>query len=87
MEQFNYLIRKRSKALGLFNKVLRNLEAVNKQIAQEVANAHDSIQSHEDAIKESQAAIENNKAAIAFLENEKTKTLETSTKITALISG
>jgi Skp family chaperone for outer membrane proteins len=81
------LLAKRNKALGLFNKVLKKLQAVHEEMNQAVASAHADISMHEDAIKNSQAAIEQNKSAIAYLENEKSKTLETSSKITALISG
>lgn len=87
MERFGYLLAKRNKALGLFNKVLRRLQDVHREMEQAVGDAHKNIQLHEEAIKNSNAAIEDHKAAITYLESEKAKTLETSSKITALISG
>ena len=86
MEQFNYLLNKRNKALGLFNKVLRKLQAVDKEMQDAVDGAHIEIHEHEESIKASNSAIDHHKAAIVYLEKEKAKTLETSMKITALIS-
>lgn len=87
MERFEYLIKKRAGALGLFNKVLRKLDGVHVEMQKAVEDSNHDIQLHEDMIKSSQEAIEENKSAITYLEAEKAKTLETRQKITALISG
>lgn len=85
MEKFEYLVKKRSQALGLFNKVLKRLDNVQSMMHHEIEHSTHTIKEHEDKIKESQTSIEENKAAISFLESEKVKLLETRVKINSFL--
>jgi uncharacterized coiled-coil DUF342 family protein len=87
MDRYGYLVKKRASALGLFTKVLRKLDGVHEEMHRQVEESNAMIASHEATIKAAHEGIEDSKQAIAFLEAEKAKTLETRQKITALISG
>lgn len=85
MEKFDYLTKKRNKALGLFGKVLAKLDSIHKQMIEEVNQSNTLIKEEEERIKEAQVAIDEEKAAIAFLEDEKVKLLDTRSKINTFL--
>lgn len=87
MQRFEYLVRKRLGALGLFNKVLKKLDAVRAEMQQQIEYSNKAIQGHEAAILASQAAILDHHDGIRFLEAEQNKTTDTRLKIKELISG
>jgi hypothetical protein len=87
MEKYSWLLKQRSKAVGLFGKVIRQLDSVHDQMVEQIDVSEKTIEAHELSIKSAQEGIVSEKSAIEWLAAEQTKTLQTKQKISEIIGS
>ena len=85
MDKFSYLVGKRNKCLGLFNKVVNKLEKLNKEITSREDTCAKDSESREDEIATLKTKIEENNQGLEFLKSQKAINTSQIEKINNLI--
>lgn len=69
MQDFDYLVKKRDRALGLFQKVIRKLQAIEEKISKLLGISQMEVTYHSNAIEFFKRELERTQAHRAKIEN------------------
>lgn len=85
MDKFAYLTRRRQKALGLFSKVVNQLEHVKEEIKRAITASESNIDQHQGTVQAALVAIDSEKASIDWLKAEFDRTHNSRQSVAALM--
>lgn len=86
MQEYSGLLKKKQKALGIFEKTKVKLSKVIEEIGEQIQNNRNSIESSEERILQENSAIIERKLANDYLVKEVRSTENTINKIDAILS-